>query len=57
MIVMIGWEDGRLMKLKGTSAHAHNFVYLSHHDEGTLFSSLLWHAIFGQINYDIDPDL
>jgi hypothetical protein len=52
MVIMTGVEDGRLLKLKGTSAHAHNSAYLSHHDEGTFPSSLLWHAIFGHINYD-----
>jgi transposase InsO family protein len=52
MVVMTGVEDERLLKLKGTSVHAHNYAYLSHHDEGTFPSSLLWHAIFGHINYD-----
>jgi hypothetical protein len=52
MVVMIGWEDERLLNLKGTSTRAQNFAYLSHHDEGTLSSSLLWHARFGHINYD-----
>jgi hypothetical protein len=41
MVVMTGVEDGRLLKLKGTSIHAQNSAYLSHHDEGTLPSSLL----------------
>jgi hypothetical protein len=53
MLIMIGWEDGRLLKLKGTFAQTHNFAYLSHHDEGTSSSSLLWHVRFGYINYDI----
>jgi hypothetical protein len=52
MVVMIRVEDERLLKLKGTSVHAHNSTYLSHHDEGTLPSSLLWQAGFGHINYD-----
>jgi hypothetical protein len=52
MVVMTRVEDGRLLKLKGTSAHAQNFAYLSHHNEGTMPSSLLWHARFGHINYD-----
>jgi hypothetical protein len=52
MFVMIGVEDGRLLKLKGTFSHAHNYAYLSHHDEGTMPSSLLWHARFGHINHD-----
>ena len=31
----------------------HNiFSYNSHHEEGTLPSSLLWHARFGHLNYD-----
>jgi hypothetical protein len=52
MVVMIEWEDDKLLKLKGTSAWAHDFAYLSHYGEGTLSSSLLWHARFGHINYD-----
>jgi hypothetical protein len=52
MIIMTGWEDGKLLKLKGTYEHAHNFSYLSHHDKGTLSSSLLWHARFGHVNCD-----
>jgi transposase InsO family protein len=45
-------EDGRLLKLNGTSSHTQNVAYLSHHSEGIMSSSLLWHAIFGHINYD-----
>jgi len=52
MVVITGVEDGILLKLKMTSAHAHNSAYLSHHNEGTMPSSLLWHARFGHINYD-----
>jgi hypothetical protein len=52
MVVMTGVQDGRLLKLKGTFVHAQNHAYLSHHDEGTLPSSLLRHARFGHINYD-----
>ena len=33
-------------------AQTQNFAYLSHHNEGTLSSSFLWHARFGHINYD-----
>jgi hypothetical protein len=40
------------LKLKGTSTWSHNSTYLSHYDEGTLSSSLLWHARFRHINYD-----
>jgi hypothetical protein len=29
-----------------------NVAYLSHHDEGVLSSSLLWHPRFSHINYD-----
>jgi hypothetical protein len=53
MVIMIRVEDGRLLKLKGTSSHAQSFAYLSHHDEGTNPSSLLWNVIFGHINYDV----
>jgi hypothetical protein len=52
MVVMTRMEDGRLLKLKGTSSHTQNVAYLSHHDAGIIPSSLLWHAIFGHINYD-----
>jgi hypothetical protein len=52
MVVMTGIEDGRLLKLNGTSAHTHIVAYLSHHDSGIMPSSLLWHARFGHINYD-----
>jgi hypothetical protein len=50
---MIEVEEGTLLKLKGTSTHAQNVAYLSHHGEGTMPSRLLWHARFGQINYAI----
>lgn len=51
-LVMRGIEEERLFKLQGTSAHAQHFSYNSHHEEGTLPSSLLWHARFGHLNYD-----
>ena len=51
-LVMEGIEEGRLLTLQGSSAHAQNFAFSSHHDEGTFPSSLLWHAIFGHLNYD-----
>jgi hypothetical protein len=44
-------EDGILVKLKGTSSHTKNVVYLSHHGKGMMPSIVLWHAIFGHINY------
>ena len=46
-LVMRGIEEERLLKLQGTSAHAQHFSYISHHEEGTLPSSLLWHVRFG----------
>jgi hypothetical protein len=52
MVIMIGWEDEILLKLKRTSEWGHNFAYLSHRDEGTLSPSILWHGIFGHTNYD-----
>ena len=52
MIMVTSVEDGLLLKLKGTSAYAHNFAYHAPQNECTLSSSLLWHAIFGHINYD-----
>eukprot|EP00253_Pinus_taeda_P036637 PITA_36637 len=51
-LVMIWIEEERLLKLQGTSAHARNFSYNSHYDEGTFLPSLLWHARFGHLNYD-----
>jgi hypothetical protein len=52
MLVMTGKEDGRLLKVNGTSAHTKNVAYLPHHSECIMPSSLLWHARFGHINYD-----
>jgi hypothetical protein len=52
MVVTTEMEDGRLLKLKGTFSHTHNFAYLSHHGEGIMPSSLLWHSRFGHIHYD-----
>ena len=51
-LVMRGIEEERLLKLQGTSSHAQHFSYNSHYEEGTLPSSLLWHEIFGHLNYD-----
>ena len=34
-LVMEGIEEGRLLKLQGSSAHTKNFAFNSHHDEGT----------------------
>jgi hypothetical protein len=52
MFFMTGMEDGRLLKLNGTSAHTQNVAYLSDHGEGIMPSSILWHVIFGHVNYD-----
>ncbi len=49
---MKGIKEERLLKRQGTSARAQHFSYNSHHEEGTLPSSLLWHARFGHLNYD-----
>ena len=49
---MTGIEEARFLKLQGTYACAHKFSYNSHYDEGAFPSSLLWHAIFGHLNYD-----
>eukprot|EP00253_Pinus_taeda_P026355 PITA_26355 len=51
-LVMRGIEEEKLLKLQGTSSHAQHFSYNPHHEEGTLPSSLLWHARFGHFNYD-----
>jgi hypothetical protein len=53
MVIMTGWKDDKLLTLKGTPAQEHNSTYLSHHDEGTLYSSILWHGKFGHMNHDI----
>jgi len=52
MVVVIVIEEEILLHLDGTSAHAHNFAYLYQQNEGTLPSTLLWHVIFGHVNYD-----
>jgi hypothetical protein len=52
MVVMIGMEDAILLKLKGTFAYTQNVACLSHHCEGIMSSSLLWHARFSHINYE-----
>jgi len=49
---MRGVEDQILLKLNGTFVYPKNYSYLSHRNEGTFPYSLLWHAIFEQINYD-----
>ena len=49
---MTGYEDGKLLKLKGCSVIVQNFAYISHLEEGNLSFILLWHAIFGQLNYN-----
>jgi hypothetical protein len=49
---MIGMENAILLKLNGTSSHTHNVAYLSDHNEGIMLTNLLWHDIFGHINYD-----
>jgi hypothetical protein len=41
MVVMIIMEDGKLLKLKGTTAHTQTATYLSHHDSGIMSSSIL----------------
>lgn len=51
-IVMLGLEDEKLLKLKGTSIRSKNFAFLAHQEKGTLPSSLLWHARFGHLNFD-----
>ena len=51
-LVMTGIEEERLLKLQRTSARAQHFSYNSHYEEGTLPSSLLWHARFGHLNHD-----
>ena len=51
VIVMIGVEEDKLLKLKGTSSFPSNSSLLAQHSD-TLSSSLLWHAHFGHINYD-----
>jgi hypothetical protein len=45
-------EDGRLLKMNGTSSHTHTAAYHSHNDLGIIPSSILGHAIFFHINSD-----
>lgn len=52
-LVMTRIEEERLLKLQGTSARAQKFADRFQCDEGTPSSSLLWHAIFGHLNYAI----
>ena len=51
VIVLIGVEDDKLLKFKGTSFNSQNFAYLDEHS-GNWSSSLLWNVRFGHINYD-----
>jgi hypothetical protein len=51
-VIMTGYEDGKLLKLKGSSARVQNYAYLSQHGEGNMSSSSLWHARFGHLNYN-----
>ena len=51
-VIMTRYEDGKLLKLKGSSVRVQNYSYFSQHGEGNLSSSLLWHAIFGHLNYN-----
>ena len=51
-LVMERIEEGILLKLQDTSAHAQNFAFSSHHGEGTFPSIILWNAIFGHLNYE-----
>jgi hypothetical protein len=53
VVVMTKMEYGRILKLKGTSIHTQNVAYFSHQGEGIMLSILLWHVIFGHINYEI----
>ena len=49
---MFEYEDGKLLKLKGCSAIVQNFAYMSQLEEDNFSSILLWHAIFGHLNYN-----
>ena len=51
-VIMTGYEDGKLLKLKGCSTTVQNFAYMSHLEKGNVSSSLLWHARFGHLNYN-----
>jgi len=46
MLIMIGMEDGRMLRLNETSTHTQNVAYLCHHGEGIIPSSVLLHARF-----------
>src|SRR5216684_3359847 len=51
-VIMTRYKDGKLLKLKGSSARFQNYAYLSQHGEGNMSSSSLWHARFGHLNYN-----
>ena len=48
---MIGYENAKLLKLKGSFARTHNSSYLSQHEEDTFSSSLLWNVRYRHIKY------
>ena len=52
-VTMTEYEEGKLLKLKGSSTRAPNFAHLSRHEEGTLESNILWHARYGHLNYNL----
>ena len=51
-VIMIGYENGKLLKLKGCPATIQNFSYMYQLEQGNLSSSLLWHARFGYLSYN-----
>ena len=48
----IGYVDGNVLKLKGSSPRVQNFTCLFQHGEGNLSSKLLWHARYSHLNYN-----
>ena len=52
LVIITRCEYRKSLKLKATSKRARNFSCLSQHEEGTLSSSLLWHARYEHINYN-----
>jgi hypothetical protein len=42
MVITTRWEDDKLLTLKGISVQANNYAHISHYDEGTLSSSLVY---------------
>ena len=52
-VIVTRYEDVKLLKLKGSSARVQKIADLFRHEECTMSSRLLWHAIYEHLNYNI----